>query len=796
MRGCGRGSAIGSLASLGFLDLRGNSLSGCVPAELLTVDILHFDRGLPYCAATVASVSDGIAFEDDDAVVFNVTVALPQSVGTPPTSPEVALDYTTVAGTAAAGSDYTAVSGTLTIPAGSRRATVAVPLRDDTRAESTEAFTLRLSNPRGAVLAAREATATIVDDSGSPDPAAPVTVCDRAAVTASVGDVYEVEQSRFDGWHHVFVDVDLTCGDLASGVGYPTAVSVIYGPADSIGASRYCITQTGTQQTAASVAAAAGCRTLASPAPTKFTRDGRSTHLLWIPDAAVGQHHQMRAWVDADRDGVLDGGERHVTFESNFANRTLTDTGFHDYEYPQDFEVDLVSGSTRVGRGGHDTELRLRLLNLTDPSFVYLGGGRPTLVYPPVTHAPVGATIISGPSRTQPIACFDTARSAPRPPTVRSACVTDDLGEIIVRYKVPFDAIDLFAMQQDLIRVHIDDNRNGQLDTTPYHTALEPVAHTRAPIAKAVNYIALGDSYSAGENGETPTSGAYQRGVSDADGECRRWDQAYPYIFAREFLGNDDLAIDVTFATFACTGAITHNIHNPADPDGASTDSDAHDTDRPSPAARLDEPVTERKSPRGPLVVVHERDPRWEPRQAVSLDDAQAELDRNRQNVDMITLTVGGNDAGFGGTIRSCATVGCGEVGSEVFEEVRGRVTAVLLYLKSVAPSASVFVLGYPAVTPTFEGCSVASAEEIETYERTGLSGAFLSYRLSSECVEAIREYVEWIRDCTALDGGEALHAVTGFAGVVLDAAAFLFSENLRIDASLSPVHSDAERGR
>ena len=245
-------------------------------------------------------------------------------------------------------------------------------------------------------------------------------------------------------------------------------------------------------------------------------------------------------------DDALDADEPYVTFESNFASRTLAGTGFHDYEYPQHFEVDLVSGSTRVGRGGHDTELRLRLSSVADRSFVYLGGGRPTLVYPPVIHTPVGATIISGPSHTQPIACFDTTRSTPRPPTDRSACFTDDLGDIIVRYKVPFDAIDLFAVQQDLIRIHIDGNRNGRLDTTiehfgavPVPTAIEPVAYTRAPIAKAVNYIALGDSYSAGENGRRGAAGfvgEYQEDVGAADEECKRWDRAYPVVFKDDLL--------------------------------------------------------------------------------------------------------------------------------------------------------------------------------------------------------------------------------------------------------------------
>ena len=572
---------IGSLVDLGFLDLRGNRLSGCVPAGLLAVEIVHFDRGLSYCAATVASVSDAIAFEDDDAVVFNVTVAVPEGVGTLSTSPGVALDYATVAGTASAGSDYTSVSGTLTIPAGSRRATVAVPLRNNARAESTEAFTLRLSNPRGAVLAATEATATIVDDdSGSPDPAAPLTVCDRAAVRAAVAGVFDVEQPGFDRSHHIFVDVDLTCGgDLGSAVGYPTAVRVISGPDASLGASRYCITQTGTRQTTASVAAAAGCRTFAPRLPAKFTQDGRSTHILQIPDTAVGQVQQLLVWVDLDRDGSHDRGEPYTYVHTDFVGRAGSDSTTVEYALPADFEIEPLRGSTPVGRGGQDTELRLRLVARTGEA-IQRRGSEPIIQQAPVANAPVDAFVSIGPSHTAHVMCLVTPTATIPSPNAANTCLTDPDGVFMVRYRVPTSAIRLTRQQRDVVNVYIDRDRDGTHDHNPNQPDHEPSATITVPIARAVNYIALGDSYSSGEAGDTPPTGAYQTGVSDADAECRRWDQAYPYIFANEVLGRSVLSIDATFATFACTGAITHNIHNPTDQDGDSLEH--RETNRPS----------------------------------------------------------------------------------------------------------------------------------------------------------------------------------------------------------------------
>ena len=61
-------------------------------------------------------------------------------------------DYATEDGTAAAGADYTATSGTLTFAAGETAKTVSVPVLDDAIDEGKETMRLLLSNPKGAYL--------------------------------------------------------------------------------------------------------------------------------------------------------------------------------------------------------------------------------------------------------------------------------------------------------------------------------------------------------------------------------------------------------------------------------------------------------------------------------------------------------------------------------------------------------------------------------------------------------------------------------------------------------------------
>ena len=110
------------------------------------------------------NVLDTAVNEDDGSVGFLVTLS-PTSSGT------VTVDYATVDGTAVAGTDYTATSGTLTFaPGETRKSTALVPIADDGEEDSGETFRLVLSNPTGsdanngaAVLGDAEAVGTILN---------------------------------------------------------------------------------------------------------------------------------------------------------------------------------------------------------------------------------------------------------------------------------------------------------------------------------------------------------------------------------------------------------------------------------------------------------------------------------------------------------------------------------------------------------------------------------------------------------------------------------------------------------
>lgn len=64
----------------------------------------------------------------------------------------VAVDYATQDGSALAGADFAAVSGTLTFAPGETEALISVPVQADTAAEDDEMMSLAFSNPQGATL--------------------------------------------------------------------------------------------------------------------------------------------------------------------------------------------------------------------------------------------------------------------------------------------------------------------------------------------------------------------------------------------------------------------------------------------------------------------------------------------------------------------------------------------------------------------------------------------------------------------------------------------------------------------
>lgn len=99
----------------------------------------------------------------------------------------VMVQYATIAGTANAGSDYTAVSGTLTFAPGDTTRTITVPVTRDVVSELTENFTLQLSGVLNATLMRASAIGTINDDDSATPPLPSVSIGNVSTTEGHIG---------------------------------------------------------------------------------------------------------------------------------------------------------------------------------------------------------------------------------------------------------------------------------------------------------------------------------------------------------------------------------------------------------------------------------------------------------------------------------------------------------------------------------------------------------------------------------------------------------------------------------
>ena len=107
------------------------------------------------------SIDDVTLAESAGNMIFTARLS---EAGTAP----VSFTYSVVPESAQDGSDYTAISGALTIPAGSVSAELEVPILDDRFHEADETFVVELSNVKNAVLKKARGIGTILDDDELP----------------------------------------------------------------------------------------------------------------------------------------------------------------------------------------------------------------------------------------------------------------------------------------------------------------------------------------------------------------------------------------------------------------------------------------------------------------------------------------------------------------------------------------------------------------------------------------------------------------------------------------------------
>jgi hypothetical protein len=173
--------------------------------------------------ATVASgdldITDGatVTITNDDSISITVddpsvaentgTLSFTVSLSTAAPTGGATVDFATSNGTAMAGSDYTAASGTVSFAVGETSKTVDVTLSGDSTVEVDETLTLTLSNPTGTSVTIGDATGA---GTISNDDSATVTIADIAVnENAGTATVTLTLDSAVDGGF----DVDVSTSD-------------------------------------------------------------------------------------------------------------------------------------------------------------------------------------------------------------------------------------------------------------------------------------------------------------------------------------------------------------------------------------------------------------------------------------------------------------------------------------------------------------------------------------------------------------------------------------------------------
>ena len=189
-------------------------------------------RGLARAvSATVAgpvgiSVADA-RVEEAEGAVLGFAVTLSRAA-----SEQVTVDYATSDGTATAGEDYTATSGTLTFEAGESSKTIEVTVLDDAHDEGEETLLLSLTNASGGRVTDGEATETI--ENRDPLPKALLARFGRAAAV----HVVEQVQERIEAQREVGIEAQFAGRQLRPGMEREMAVEFLSWLAPSLGANR------------------------------------------------------------------------------------------------------------------------------------------------------------------------------------------------------------------------------------------------------------------------------------------------------------------------------------------------------------------------------------------------------------------------------------------------------------------------------------------------------------------------------------------------------------------------------
>jgi hypothetical protein len=216
-----------------------NGAPGSVGPDVPTNYVLNgkaLGAGVPSVNINSVTVDDGTS---GNTAVF--TVSLSQA-----STSTVTVNYATVDGTAHAGTDFKAVSGTLTFSPSTVSKTISVAINPDTTAKANETFSVSLTGATNAVIATASGSGTIVDTIGAP-PVPPTASNISSETLEGTAIALNVLASATDPSGYALSLASFTQGSHGSVVKNASGLLVYTSASGYLGADSFTYTVTDTQ---------------------------------------------------------------------------------------------------------------------------------------------------------------------------------------------------------------------------------------------------------------------------------------------------------------------------------------------------------------------------------------------------------------------------------------------------------------------------------------------------------------------------------------------------------------------
>ena len=272
------------------------------------------------------------------------------------------------------------------------------------------------------------------------------------------------------------------------------------------------------------------------------------------------------------------------------------------------------------------------------------------------------------------------------------------------------------------------------------------LAH-RAPSVHIVKLLSLGDSFTSGE-GETDRQ-YYQPGTDDAFDVCHVSKRSYPLLVAAA------IGVPASDAkSVACAGARMGDIV------GSSSTYWGQGNRLGSGGAKL--------SPSEKIVAQEEALDNFQPGRLLQSTFFE------RYNPEMMTIGIGGNDAGLMGKLQVCAMPGtCEWAHGEGLRATAGEIKRLYdtligfyAYVADHAPATKIYVVGYPGMIEANGTCDSVTGFLLDRTERIYIeqSIAYLNQIICAAAQKAGFTYldIEHSMDGRSLCGGSAADAMNG----------------------------------